>query len=570
MKGESNDRRGKHQTVPPSESYLRAVLDNVLDGIISIDEDGIVQTFNPAAERIFGYAAAEVIGQNVKVLMPEPYRTGHDGYVQNYLRTGRAKIMGIGREVEGVRKNGEIFPLYIAVSEMRLGEGRIFVGIVQDRTETRKAAHELQETERKLTTLMANLPGMAYRCLNDPDWTFKFASEGCRELTGYDPDDFIDNKRLSFNAIIHPDDRGAVWEEVQTALEKRRSFLVHYRIQSRSGEEKWIREQGVGIFSDQGDLVAIEGLMVDVTERIRAEEALRRLNEELEQRIGERTEELQLTNLALKKSLADLKGAQDQLVQSEKMAALGELVSGVAHEINTPVGICVTAASWLQLKLDALSERLDHGGLDTNALQPFLGAMNEANTSITTNLDRAAELVKSFKQVAVDQATEEKRRFNLKAYIDMILLSLRPKYKRTGHTLEVHCPEALEIVSYPGALSQIVTNLVMNSLMHGFDGVDQGRITLSVSVADDCVVFHYRDDGRGMSAETLKKIYDPFFTTQRSQGGSGLGMHIVYNLVVRRLDGWIDCESAPGKGAAFTITFPYEAHAKESVDGTQL
>ncbi|MFZ7127211.1 MAG: PAS domain-containing sensor histidine kinase [Desulfobacterales bacterium] len=564
----SRKRRVDRMTPQQSKSYLKAVLDNVLDGIVSIGEDGIVQTFNPAAERIFGRAADEVVGQNVKILMPEPYGSAHDGFIRNYLRTGRAKIIGIGREVEGLRSNGEIFPLNIAVSEMWHEGKREFIGIVRDVTDLKKAEKAHRETDRKLSTLMANLPGMAYRRANDPHWTFEFASEGCRQLTGYEPWDLIGNRRLSYNDIIHPDDRENVREEVRRALRDKTPFQLNYRIRTHPVGEKWVYEQGVGVFSQKGNLLAIEGLVIDDTVRVRAEEALRRLNRELEQRISERTFQLQEANQALEASLDDLRRTQGQLVQTEKMAALGELVSGVAHEINTPVGICVTAASWMRLKLDEMSARIADSDSDPVALKPVMAALNEAAASIQTNLERAANLVKSFKQVAVDQATEDRRRFNLKEYLETVLLSLRPKYKKSGHVLEVECPDTLEVVSYPGVFSQILTNLVMNSLVHGFEDLAQGRITISASTADGQVVLRYRDDGRGMSAETLRKMYDPFFTTRRNFGGSGLGMHIVYQLVVRRLNGRIVCESAPGRGTAFTITFPLESPSKESGDDT--
>ena len=556
------ERKEAEKALQASESYLRAVLDNVIDGIISINEDRLVETFNPAAERIFGYSAAEVVGQNVKMLMPEPFHNQHDSFVKNYLRTGKAKIIGIGREVQGLRKYGRIVPLDLAVSEMRVDGQRKFVGILRDITERKKVEDELREGERKLATLMANLPGMAYRCLNDPNWTIRFASDGCRQLTGYDPDDFIDNKRLSFKEIIHPDDRSPIWDQVQAALIKRQPFLLRYRIRTKSGEEKWVREQGMGIFSSEGDSLPIEGLIIDITDRMRAEEALRKLNEELEQRIAERTAQLTQANQALQESLATLKKTQDQLVFSEKMAALGELVGGVAHEINTPVGICLTVASYLELKTDEFSKRLAAADAEQTELQKYLNSVTEATAGILTNLKRAAELVKSFKQVAVDQTAEETRKFNLKEYIENVLLSLRPKYKKTPHTIEVNCPEDVEIFSYPGAFSQIITNLVMNSLIHGFEGIKEGRISIDVSVADDRLLFRYSDSGRGMPEKNVKKIYDPFFTTKRGEGGSGLGMHIVFNLVTRRLSGQIACVSAPGKGAVFTITLAHKGNLK--------
>jgi PAS domain S-box-containing protein len=425
MNSEQNPYEPVDEDLKESASYLRAVLSNVLDGIISINEERTVETFNCAAERIFGYEAREVIGRNVRMLMPEPYHSQHDGYIQNYLRTGVKKVIGIGREVEGRRKDGSRFPLDLAVSEMHMDGKRRFIGILRDITDRKKAADDLQ-----------------------------------------------------------------------------------------------------------------------------------RLNEELEQRVAKRTAMLQKSNQALETSMADLKKTQEHLVQNRKMAALGALVSGVAHEINTPVGVCVTAASYLELKVDELTRRIAAGSPEPASLKKPLDAIKEATGSILTNLNRAAELVKSFKQVAVDQATEEKRRFNLREYIDMVLLSLRPKYKRTGHTLEVNCPEDLEIVSYPGVISQILTNLVMNSLIHGFDGIEAGKIVLEVTIDQDQCVLRYSDNGVGMSGEDLGRIYDPFFTTKRAHGGSGLGMHIVYNLVTRRLDGRIECRSAPGEGTVFQIVFP--------------
>ncbi|UCF91591.1 MAG: PAS domain S-box protein [Desulfobacterales bacterium] len=543
------ERRRAEEALQKSELHFRAILDNVLDGMIIINENCTVETFNPAAERIFNYASEEVLGQNLKMLMPEPYRSHHDRYVADYLRTGQSKIMGLGRELSGRRKNGEIFPLNIAVSEMWVGGQRKFIGILRDITRRKKAEDDLRESERRLTTLMGNLPGMVYRCRNDKYRTMKFVSEGCRQLTGYQPEDMIADKKLFHNRVIHPGDREDVWDQVQQALQDRMRFTLRYRIRTAVGEEKWVREQGIGVFSDAGDLLAIEGFIIDISDRIRAEEELRKLNEELEKRVAERTAKLE-------ESLATLKTAQDYLVQSEKMAALGELMAGVAHEINTPVGIGVTAASYLELKTREFTERLASGNSTSTDLEQYLQKISAASTSILTNLNRAADLVKSFKQVAVDQASEERRRFKLKDYIDKVLVSLRPKYKRTPHTIAVHCPEDLEIFSYPGVYSQIITNLVMNSLIHGLEGTDAGQIVLDLSLRADKLFFEYRDNGRGISAEHVKKIYDPFFTTKRAQGGSGLGLHIVYNLVTRILQGQIECSSIPGKGTLFQIVIP--------------
>jgi signal transduction histidine kinase len=189
-------------------------------------------------------------------------------------------------------------------------------------------------------------------------------------------------------------------------------------------------------------------------------------------------------------------------------------------------------------------------------MDAFIRTANEVAASLITNLRRAAELVRGFKQVAVDQSSEQRRRFKLRDYLQEILCSLQPRLKGTGHTVEVSCPQEIELVSYPGAFSQIVTNLVLNSLIHGFDHKERGRIEIAADSIGRDLLLHYRDDGAGMAPEHAKHLFEPFFTTRRGQGGSGLGMHVVYNLVTQTLGGQIDCSTAPGRGVSFRIRIP--------------
>ncbi|MBD2059106.1 histidine kinase [Oculatella sp. FACHB-28] len=287
-----------------------------------------------------------------------------------------------------------------------------------------------------------------------------------------------------------------------------------------------------------------------------AQEELDERNLQLQQEVQERNlAEAQLQEKAkqLEQTLHNLQQAEAQLIQTEKMAALGGLVAGIAHEINTPIGVGVTAASLLMEKTIAFSERFKGGTMKRSDLEKFLDLAQQSSRMTLSNLERAAELIHSFKQVAVDQSSESKRVFNLKDYLEEILLQLSPKLKVTKHHVEVRGDRHLTLTSYPGAFSQIVTNLIMNSLLHAYEPGEAGQIILSFEQTKEQVILEYIDDGSGIAPENLGKIFEPFFTTKRGQGGSGLGLHIVYNLVTRKLKGTIQCESLLGIGTKFVI-----------------
>lgn len=274
----------------------------------------------------------------------------------------------------------------------------------------------------------------------------------------------------------------------------------------------------------------------------------------------EAKEATEAANRELSQALADLQTTQSQLVEAEKMAALGGLVAGVAHEINTPIGIGVTAASLLEQKTSSFRQTYQSGQMKRSELEKYLDAASQSSAMILHNLQRAAELIQSFKQVAVDQSSEERRMFAVKPYLDEILLSLHPKLKRTPLTVETRGDENLTLDSYPGVFAQIVTNLVMNSLIHAYEPGQPGHLTFDLKQKNGRFIFEYADDGQGIPPEHLSKIFDPFFTTKRGQGGSGLGLHIIYNLVTQKLGGTIRCESEVGKGTRFVIELPVEVN----------
>nr|CRH05613.1 putative Histidine kinase [Candidatus Magnetococcus massalia] len=248
---------------------------------------------------------------------------------------------------------------------------------------------------------------------------------------------------------------------------------------------------------------------------------------------------------------------QDALMQSEKLASLGEMVAGVAHEINTPVGVGTTATSELVDKTRELQKIWRADGLSEEELKAYLESAEQLGQLAQQNMKRAAELVRSFKLVAVDQASEEKRHFNLKQHIEVVVTSMQHYLKRTPIKIEIDCAHDLRLNSYPGVFSQIFTNLIHNSLVHAFTPDEEGEVHIHVVCHKDHMEIVYRDTGRGIPLEHRKRIFEPFFTTRRSEGGSGLGMHIVHNLVTGHLDGTVVCEEPDTKGAQFHMVIPF-------------
>jgi len=267
-------------------------------------------------------------------------------------------------------------------------------------------------------------------------------------------------------------------------------------------------------------------------------------------------EELLTKQKELERYLDELSLAQERLVGTEKMAALGGLVAGITHDINTPIGIGVTAISFLQERLNTLENAYKEKTLSPKALEEFINEAKQSTSLLTTNLDRASELIASFKQIAVDQASEAVRTINFKDYLNEVILSLHPKLKKTKHTINLQCPDDLVLNLPAGAISQIFTNLIMNSIIHGFDNIAKGKIDINISADETLLIIDYTDNGNGVTKEQLAKLFDPFFTTKRDQGGSGLGTHITFNLVKQTLSGSIEASSEPGKGLHYHIEFP--------------
>lgn len=261
-------------------------------------------------------------------------------------------------------------------------------------------------------------------------------------------------------------------------------------------------------------------------------------------------------NQSLNSTLSNLKRTQTQLIQSEKMAALGTLVAGVAHEINTPIGVGVSAVSYLDIQISKFQEEMQQGKLTKGKFESYVNSFKESCNILTVNLNKAAHLITSFKNIAVDQTSEELRVFELKQYIEDVLVSLKPKLKKKKIAISLEGSEQILMNSYPGALSQILTNLVINAMVHGFEFVEEGNIYIKLIHTTKDVTIEFSDNGCGIESFNLAKIFDPFFTTKRGTGGSGLGLNIVFNLVTQTLQGQITCHSKINEGTQFIMQLP--------------
>ncbi len=264
---------------------------------------------------------------------------------------------------------------------------------------------------------------------------------------------------------------------------------------------------------------------------------------------------LRHSNQQLEDTLSQLKNTQQQLIETEKMAALGRLVSGVAHEINTPVGVGITATSSLLQRSEKLMALFERKAMTYSDLQSYLATSTEAEHLILDNFHRIAELIKSFKQLSIDQYAERRYRFSVKPYIQDIILSIKSQLKNKLINIVLECDEQLRIDNNPAIFAQILSNLLLNSFKHGFKNQTEGEITIAVKLQDSSLLIDYRDNGCGIDKEILPKIFDPFFSTNLQQH-SGLGLHIVYNLVSQKLKGQIECESVVGEGAHFHLNLP--------------
>ncbi|MFZ4624468.1 MAG: PAS domain S-box protein [Rhodoferax sp.] len=531
------------QTIQRREQQLRAIVDTTPTLAIQwYDRSGRVLDWNPASVTMFGWTRDEALGQALDQLIYSPEQQ------QLFLDV-----------LAGIEKTGQPFGPFEGTAHNRQGEerqllsttfsipdinqGLQFVCMDIDITDMKQKEQEIRANEEKFNVFF-NASPVAVAVLEKRGKTYIHTdvNHAWEQLIGCTRDQALASNLASSDFL--------------QLLTQVKSQQIVTRVESwarRANGEQFLAEGSLGWVCVAGRELVIYSLH-DITEKRQMENDLRELNAELEERIRKRTESLTQANLDLQKAFTDLRLMQDHLVQSEKLASLGALVAGIAHELNTPIGNGLMAISTLEQRAKTFRTQMSEG-LRRSDLEAFLAGVETAGQIATRNLARAAELITSFKRVAVDQTSVQRRQFELAEFVHEILLTLQPMIKRSPAQVAVDIP-ALTIDGYPGPLGQVVSNLIQNSLVHAFGDRTSGQISISAQAQSDLIKLTVSDDGCGIPAELVRRVFDPFFTTRLGNGGSGLGLHIVHNIVTGMLGGAIDVQQQPGSGASFVITFP--------------
>ena len=308
---------------------------------------------------------------------------------------------------------------------------------------------------------------------------------------------------------------------------------------------------------DPAILAQVQALADAYARSVREQRRLVKVSDRQQNQMTQLNQELERRRAEAEEALDRLRLAQETLVQTEKLASLGALVGGVAHEINTPVGIALSCASHLADATAAIRALFEVDDIGVDDFDHYMATAADTAKLIVSNCERAADLIRSFKQVAVDRTSSERRRFRLRDTINETITALGPRLRQAGHRVDIACPADLVLDGFPGALSQVLTNFVMNSLTHGFEPGQAGRLVVRVDQPEEGHIrLSYGDDGKGIAEEYRNRVFDPFFTTKRGSGGTGLGLHIVFNLVTGPLGGAVHLDTSTEVGTRFVVTFP--------------
>lgn len=546
--------RAREYDTERSEERLRATLEGTPSVAVQwYDANGRILYWNKASEVMYGFTAAEAVGQCITE-QTLPYMDADQ--VQAFM-DGLAEIRQSGKplplsEYPLRHKSGRIVMVLASTFEIPGENGAsIFVCMDVDITQGKQTERALKRSEKKLEAIYNASPApMSVSDINNGFVVVTVNAAWERQF-----------ERRRADVIGKGGLEIGLWADPALRVDFLGRLLEHGRVDDIEAE--LVTGGGQHILCRISSMVAEVGddrlmlmMATDITEQRRIESEIRLLNSELEERVMQRTEELSQANDELEATVENLKATQEQLVQSEKLASLGNLVAGIAHELNTPIGNGLMAVSTMRDNLGQFRQA-SAAGLRRSVLDEFVAGVDAGSDIAERNMRRAAELVTSFKQVAVDQTSSQRRAFEVAEVVDEILLTLKPTLKRTPFIVETDVPSGLMLDSYPGPLGQALANLINNAVIHGFDGRHEGRIKIvAEAFSTDQVAISVRDDGKGIPADRVGRIFDPFYTTRMGRGGTGLGLHVVFGVVSKVLGGTIRVTSHEGQGTEFVMVLP--------------
>ncbi|MEA2819897.1 MAG: hypothetical protein QOJ86_1901, partial [Bradyrhizobium sp.] len=526
------------------ESY-RKLFEGSVDGIYVTTPGGRLVNANPALARMMGYDSPEDLIGGVNDI-------ARTVYVDPALRTeyqARMQRDGVIREFEyQVRqRDGGILWLSDSATAVRDETGQVvrYEGTVRDITDQKRAEDAIAEGRRLLQEVIDTVPAVIN--VKDKELRYILMNRYMAGIFGIEPSDAIGRTTSDLMSRYGAEKTDENDKRV-LAAGRELGFYEEEYIDSSGVMRQWLVNK-LPLFDAKGDLENIVTVALDIGERKRGELEMRKAKD------------------AAEAALRNLRETQNSLIEAEKLAALGRLVAGVAHEVNNPVGISLTVASSLERKTALFASEVARGNLKRSSLNDFIEASRDASSQLVANLNRAAELIQSFKQVAADRNYSDQRAFDLADLTEQVVMSLRPGLRKHNLTLNVECQPNLLMNSYPGPYGQVLTNLFLNSVAHAFPNGRSGTVDIKVRESGkDNVEILFSDNGIGMSLDVRRRAFDPFFTTRRDQGGTGLGLHIVYSIVTNRLGGRLDLDSQPGGGTQIQIILPRVAPIEQAAE----
>ena len=530
--------------------------------------DGQCIEVNPAWVQLFGWSREEAVGRTALELGMWQRKAHRDVWIEAFRREGRS----VGIVAEMNTRGGRVVTVRLFAEPVEYDNEQYVLVQFLDETERVAAQARVQQLNGELAARVAELETQRDALERSERRLQRMAAAIPLPLT---ISTLADGRYVDVNAawvrdfgwareeaIGHTSLEIGFWPDKQT---RDRALASLRRGESMQGDEVDVRRRDgstarLRIFAElaeSGGERVLVAAFLDDSERLAAQARIEQLNAELELRVGERTQELGARNAELATALDDLRRTQEELLQSEKLSSMGRLVAGVAHELNTPIGNALTAATTIRDTAGEFAAALEGGNLKRSQLSGFVAHVNDGADLTVRSLTRAADLVASFKKVAIDQASERRREFDLAETVGEVLDTLRPSLKGQPWHIVVEVPPDIVMEGYPGPLDQVLINLIMNATLHAFEGRKAGTITVRAQVVDaETVALSCIDDGVGIPTQNIDRIFDPFYTTRLGRGGSGLGLTIVHRIVTRLLGGQVAVTSSPGGGTTFTVRMP--------------